>query len=226
MRREIAAAAFDVDGTLYPDWRLYLRAWPAALFHPRLFAAFSRARARARRAAPAENRFYDLQAMLCAEELGPASGGAEYVKTLINKYIYSSLEKRFDGIEPYPHVTECLHALKERGLKIAVLSDFPLGRKLEFLRLDGIWDAALCSEEEGALKPHPLPFLRLAESLKLPPERILYVGNNPAYDIAGAKNAGMMTALRCLFPRIPPRRGPAAGFAFNDYRHLQSYVLK
>jgi putative hydrolase of the HAD superfamily len=113
--------------------------------------------------------------------------------------------------------------MKKSGLKLAVLSDFPLGGKLACLRLAGMWDAELCSEEIGALKPHRLPFLRLAESLDLPPERILYVGNNPKYDIAGAKNAGMKTALRCFCPTL---RGQKADFAFNDYRSLQDYVLR
>jgi putative hydrolase of the HAD superfamily len=227
MPRNIAAVAFDVDGTLYPEWRLYLRTWRGALSRPRLFAAFAKARGRLRRTAAVAGvtSFYDLQAQLCAEELGlPADGDAEKIKAAIARQVYGSVERCFDGIRPYPHVTECLRAMKEGGLKLAVLSDFPLGGKLAALRLAGIWDAELCSEEIGALKPHPLPFLRLAERLDLPPERVLYVGNNPRYDIAGAKNAGMKAALRCFFP--PARRGRAADFAFTDYRSLQDYVLR
>jgi putative hydrolase of the HAD superfamily len=226
MPHDIAAVGFDVDGTLYPEWRLYARTLRGALAGPRLFAAFARARGRIRRTAAVASvtSFYGLQARLCAEELGlPADGGAEKVKAAIERQVYGTVERHFDGIRPYPYVKECLYAMKEGGLKLAVLSDFPLGGKLGGLRLSGIWDAELCSEEIGALKPHLLPFLRLAERLDLPPERILYVGNNPKYDIAGAKNAGMKTALRCFFPA---RRGRAADFAFNDYRRLQDYVLR
>jgi putative hydrolase of the HAD superfamily len=226
----IAAVGFDVDGTLYPEWQLYLRTWRGALSGPRLFAAFTKTRHRLRQTAAVagETSFYDLQALTCAKELGARDGDA--VKTAIARQVYGTVEKYFDGIRPYPHVKEALCAMKNGGVRLAVLSDFPLGRKLEILRLSGMWDAELCSEEIGALKPHPLPFLRLAERLDLPPERILYVGNNPKYDVAGAKNAGMKTALRCFWPQFPFRRerttDSVCDFSFNDYRSLQDYVLR
>ncbi|MDR0383147.1 MAG: HAD family hydrolase [Spirochaetaceae bacterium] len=227
MPRDIAAAAFDVDGTLYPEWRLYSRTWRGVFLNPRLFAAFARTRGRLRRrgAPVARDSFYELQAEICAEELG-LGGRAAKVKAEIERHIYGSVERFFDGIKPYPHLKECLLAMKKSGLKLAVLSDFPIGGKLRSLRLDGLWDAELCSEETGALKPHPLPFLRLAESLDLSPNRILYVGNNPAYDIEGAQNAGMTAALRCFCPLIPPARGRNADFVFNGYRSFQEYVLR
>jgi putative hydrolase of the HAD superfamily len=174
---------------------------------------------------PAENSFYDLQARLCAEELGEKSD-PENIKTLISTHIYSAWEKLFEGVKIYPHVKECLAAFREQGIKLAVLSDFPLTAKLPRLKLAGLWDVELCSEETGALKPHPLPFRRLAEGLDLPPQRVLYAGNSPEYDIEGARNAGMMTALRWFCPCLPPLLRGGAGFAFNDYRQLKEYVLR
>jgi putative hydrolase of the HAD superfamily len=225
MQNDIAAAAFDVDGTLYPNRRFYLRAVPQALSHPRLLAAFSTARARIRRSDRAPGGFRDLQARLCAEELGAPEADTEKVKALIEKHIYGAWERLFTGINPFPWVRECLRAFKERGLKLAVLSDFPLGSKLAVLGLAGIWDAELCSEETGALKPHPAPFLRLAECLGLAPKSILYVGNSPAYDIAGAQNAGMKAALINSGCHAFPRRSHKSYPAFRDYRQLREYVL-
>jgi putative hydrolase of the HAD superfamily len=152
----------------------------------------------------------------------------ENIKALISMHIYRAWEKLFGQVKIYPYVKECLSAFRGRGIKLAVLSDFPLEGKLPLMQLGGLWDAELCSEKLGALKPHPLPFRRLAESLKLPPQRILYVGNSPAYDIAGAQNAGMMTALRrfsLTFKARLRRMGNGQVFAFNDYRQLQEYVL-
>ncbi|MDR2445642.1 MAG: HAD family hydrolase [Spirochaetaceae bacterium] len=229
MLNNIAAVAFDVDGTLYPNYRFYLRVLPKALSRLRLLGAFAEARRRIRREGVATLSFYDLQARFCAELLGSGkkTPGTETVKALISRHIYGSWENLFFGIDPFPYVKECVSSFKKNGLKLAVLSDFPIGKKIEGLGLSGLWDAELSSEELGALKPHPLPFHRLAETLDLPPQRILYVGNSPAYDVAGAKNVGMMTALRCLFPRFPPgRRDLADTFVFNHYRQLQEYVLK
>ncbi|MDR1147332.1 MAG: HAD family hydrolase [Spirochaetaceae bacterium] len=228
MHKDIAAVAFDVDGTLYPDYRFFLRALPQALFHPRLFAAFAAARKKIRLTGAAENSFYDLQARLCAETLGMAMN-IENVRALISKHIYGAWESIFSRVKIYPHVKECIGSFRERGIKLAVLSDFPLGVKLNSLQLGGLWDLELCSEELGALKPHPLPFRRLAEGLNLPPQRILYVGNSTAYDAAGAYEAGMMTALRrfplWFKPRFPDLLSGSV-FTFNDYRQLQKYVLR
>jgi putative hydrolase of the HAD superfamily len=228
MLNNVAAVAFDVDGTLYPNYRFYLRVFPKAFLRLRLLAAFAGVRRRIRREGVAEVSFYDLQAKFCAEKLGAGKKAcaAETVKSLISQHIYASWEDMFRGIRLFPWVKECLSSFREHGLKLAVLSDFPIGKKISNLGLSGLWDAELSSEEVGALKPHPLPFRRLAEALSLPPDRILYVGNSPAYDIAGAKNAGMMTALRCLCPRLLPRHRRADTFAFNHYRQLEEYVLK
>ena len=229
MLNNIDAVAFNIDGTLYPNYRFYLRVLPKALFCLRLLWAFAGARRRLRREGVSVASFHDLQARFCAEILGAGNKtpGTETVKTLISRHIYASWEHLFSGIAPFPYVKECVSAFRERGLKLAVLSDFPIGKKIDRLGLSGLWDAELSSEDIGALKPHPLPFRRLAEALETPPQRILYVGNSPAYDVAGAKNAGMMTALRCLLPRFPPGpRGLADTFTFNHYRQLQQYVLR
>jgi putative hydrolase of the HAD superfamily len=227
MLSNVAAVAFDVDGTLYPNYRFYLRVLPKAFLRPRLLAAFAGARRRLRQAGVAVDSFYDLQASFCAEALGAGkkTDATETVKALISRHIYACWEDLFSRIKTFPYVTECLTSFRKNGLKLAVLSDFPIGKKISHLGLSGLWDSELSSEDIGALKPHPLPFRRLAETLDLPPDRILYVGNSPAYDISGAKNAGMMTALRCLSPRFLPLRKKADTFAFNHYRQLQEYVL-
>ncbi|MDR3356384.1 MAG: HAD family hydrolase [Spirochaetaceae bacterium] len=226
MLNDIAAVAFDVDGTLYPNYSFYLRVLPKAVSRMCLLAAFAGARRKIRRTGVGDASFYDVQARFCAESLGKGrtEGATEAVKALISRCIYASWDALFSGINPFPYVKDCLSAFKKNGLRLAVLSDFPIGRKLKFLGLSGLWDAELCSEEIGELKPHPLPFRRLAEMLDLPAKRILYVGNSPAYDIAGARNAGMPSALRC--PRFLPARKRTDVFAFNHYRQLQKYVLR
>ena len=108
----------------------------------------------------------------------------------------------------------------------------------------GFWDAALCSEEIGALKPDRRPFDRLAAALGCGPERILYVGNSRGYDVLGAKRAGMQAALVTGFrAKTGGTAGSGAGtmnrgadvmrntndrvpdFSFHDYRQLCHFVL-
>jgi putative hydrolase of the HAD superfamily len=91
------------------------------------------------------------------------------------------------------------------------------------LGISGFWDAVLCSERCGALKPDPCSFEALAAALGLPPEKILYVGNSYRYDVLGARRIGMRTAW--IIPPLYFRRKPAPDFIFRDYRQLRDFIL-
>jgi putative hydrolase of the HAD superfamily len=123
-------------------------------------------------------------------------------------------------------VIETLKALKEAGVKLGLLSDFPPEVKLENLGLAGLWDTVLCSEASGCLKPSPLPFLELAKNMGYPPEEMLYVGNSFRYDVVGSQKTGMKAAW--VVSRLKARsvkKAPKGVFVFSDYRQLRDYVL-
>jgi putative hydrolase of the HAD superfamily len=259
--RNIEGAAFDLDGTLYPNYRFNIQLGPFLLSGWRLLWAFGKARTEIRAARERELRatsadtgpaggFYDRQAEITARILGQDEA---LVREKIDTLIYRGWEPLFKNIKLFPHVRETLASLKAGGLKLGLLSDFPLKQKLENLGLSApdLWDAAICSEETGRIKPDPLPFGALADAMGLPPEKIIYVGNSLSYDINGACRAGMKTALVC--PRwkasvlnrraaaraadinairtnasqgdINAMRTNAPDFAFYDYRQLEKYVL-
>lgn len=221
MRQELDAVAFDLDGTLYPNYRFYIRLLPFIIREHRLLRAMGTARDTLR-AATLEGRFYDLQARIMADIL---KDDPERIYSKTEQLIYRGWEPLFKKVRLFPHVHETLRAFKDAGFKLALLSDFPPLKKLEYLGLAEYWDVVLCSEETGRLKPDPLPFIALSHSLKTPPERILYVGNSVEYDIKGGKNAGFKTALvRNPLSHIP-RNIPEADFIFKDYRQLRRYVL-
>jgi FMN phosphatase YigB (HAD superfamily) len=54
--------------------------------------------------------------------------------------------------------------------------------------------AIVVSERVGTIKPHPDIFRIAAETLGLPPDRILHVGDDWAADVVGAKAAGWRAA--------------------------------
>jgi putative hydrolase of the HAD superfamily len=229
----ISAVAFDLDGTLYPNYSLNMRLLPFLFRHWRFLLAFSRARNIIRReqAAYAAHAltpqssmpdFYGRQAQLVADQLNAQK---EEIRERIDRLIYRGWEPFFLKIKPFPHVREVLGEMKTAGLKLGLLSDFPTAVKLEYLGLSGFWDTALCTESIGALKPAALPFEELAKALSCAPEQILYVGNSSRYDVGGAKRAGMKAALlnRGGFPVIT---GIKADFTFRDYRQLRDFMLK
>ena len=227
MRHGIEGIAFDLDGTLYPNYRLNIRLIPFVLREWRLLAAFGKARDIIRKeqknSSAVQADFYDYQAEITAKLLNVQ---AQTLKDKIERLIYKDWEPLFKKIKLFKHVNETLDALKKTGLKMGLLSDFPPETKLEYLGISGGWDAILCSEQCGALKPHPISFTKLATEMGLPPEKILYVGNSYSYDVKGASSAGMRTAwIKKTLVLGGSKKKPKPDFSFNNYRQLYDYVI-
>lgn len=228
----IKAVGFDLDGTLYPGGLLYVFSADLALRHPALMSAYGAARrtlhAEARRArasdeigispTPGPSRLLrDRQAALIAASLGISEAEAALA---VERLVYAAIAERFRFIKPFRGVLPCLEALRDSGLRLGLLSDLPPPRKTALLGLEGRFDALLCSEDSGALKPSRKPFLALAEALGAEPGSILYVGNKREFDIEGAKAAGMMAAL------MGRGNAPEADFVFRRWEELTAWILE
>ena len=205
------AIGFDIDGTLYPNYQMFLCTASSFVKHPALVYYFSAIRKIIRKI-NYEGDFHLKQAELLAAEMKIDKIKA---KNMIEKNLYQSWDKSFKFLKPYSYVGDFIRGLRAKGYKTAALSDFPIGRKLEYMKLDGIWDAALCSEDSGKLKPAPGPFLEMADRLGLPPKDILYIGNSYKYDIIGASSAGMRTAF------LGKNGGLKADYVFQNYKQLE-----
>jgi len=233
MRDGIEGVAFDLDGTLYPNYRLNIRLIPFILKEWRLLAAFGKARIIIREeqkeGSLPSGDFYVYQAEITAKILGV---DAEPLKNRIDRLIYRGWEPIFKNIKLFKGVISTLIDLQKAGYKLGLLSDFPPETKLEYLGLskwaDGSkWDAVLCSERCGALKPDPLSFKELAAEMGLPCEKILYVGNSLSYDVAGAAGAGMKTAwIRSPFASPHGKNKEKCDFSFHNYRQLHAFMIQ
>jgi len=227
MRNGIEGVAFDLDGTLYPNYRLNIKLLPFILREWRLLAAFGEARkiirAEQENSLPRSGDFYGYQAGVVAKIL---SGEPGEIEKKIDSLIYRGWEPHFKTIKLFKNAAATLSALRKAGYKLGLLSDFPPGKKLANLKIDNFWDAVLCSEDFGAIKPHPKPLTELAKAMSLPCGKILYVGNSRAYDVAGATKAGMKTAWKksALFP-FADKKNPKPDFIFSDYRQLRDYMV-
>ena len=223
---KFSAIAFDLDGTLYPDSGLVLRLIPFFLKEASLLIAMGRARKILRHLSQKDSEypigdFYEMQAEYMA---GILKEPAAETREKTEKLIYRGWEEHFKKIKLFPHVRETLDTFKKNGFKLGLLSDFPPRQKLENLGILEYWDIVTSSEESGRLKPHPHPFLDLAEKLRIRAEEILYVGNNFYYDVIGAGRAGMKTALiQARWKK--KRKDPKPDFTFHNYRQLQKFVL-
>jgi len=227
MKYGIEGAAFDLDGTLYPNINFYVKLLPFLLKEWRLLAAFGDARKIIRKKQETsplpQGDFYEYQAEITG---GILSIDAKKVMENIEKKIYRGWEPMFKKVKLYSHVIETLDTLRNAGLKLGILSDFPLTAKLKNLNLENYWDAVVVSEELKALKPHPLSFEKLAQEMSLPCEKILYVGNSYHYDVVGAAGVGMKTAwINNTIKSARNLNNPKPDFIFNNYRQLMNFMV-
>ncbi len=100
--------------------------------------------------------------------------------------------------EPYPGVMSTLLKLKQKGLKLAIVSDAPILQawtRLTEMKIQEFFDAVVTFDDTGERKPSKKPFEKAIEQLGMKPEEVLHVGDWPERDIAGAKALGMKTAF-------------------------------
>ncbi|MEV4754182.1 HAD-IA family hydrolase [Micromonospora sp. NPDC049559] len=132
------------------------------------------------------------------------SAGCERLAAGLSERLYA-LTVAAESWEAFPDTRPTLAALRERGLRIGVVSDtgFDLRPALDRLDLSPYLECVVMSYEYGVCKPAPKVFLAACDQLGVRPERALMVGDNALTD-AGAVGAGMHVFL---LPR-PARTGP------------------
>jgi putative hydrolase of the HAD superfamily len=116
------------------------------------------------------------------------------------------------AVRPRPAVNQLLAALSGR-FRLGVISNGGGQRQRAKLARAGLngWFAAgeiFISEEVGVEKPDRRIFLFALRQVGLPPEQVLFVGDEPARDVAGAHAAGM-PACWVSHGRSYPPVGPA-----------------
>ena len=102
------------------------------------------------------------------------------------------------------HTHPLLDALRERGLKLGLVSNafdpaWLLHRDLELMGLAERLDVAVFSSEVGLRKPHPAIFERALEAVGVPAENALFVGDRTFEDVRGAAELGMTTVQALWF---------------------------
>ncbi len=214
---KIKAVGFDIDGTLYPNLSMYIRSSASFFGHPFLVFHFSKVRKEIRRTEYAGD-FRETQAKLLGYSMKISQQKAA---DLIERHLYQTWEYSFKGVKPFRNVRPALLSLKREEIKLGVLSDFPVQRKLDFLGLSDLMEVAFSSEETGHLKPHSAPFNNMVSRFGISPDEILYVGNNYKYDIVGAKKAGLRTAHLVR----KPESGSLADFSFYSFLDLRDWIL-
>ncbi len=111
----------------------------------------------------------------------------------------------FDDVPPV------LERLREAPIVLGVISNFEswLDRLLGELGVRSSFTVCVISGIEGIEKPDPRIFELAMERAGVEPERSVYVGDNPEFDVDPALAVGMVPVLidrRDRFPDAPGRR--------------------
>ncbi len=110
----------------------------------------------------------------------------------------------------FPEVPAMLNALKQRGIRLAILSNGSPSMLAAVVRnsgLESVFDAVLSVEEVGVFKPHRSVYGLAVQRLALAPERICFLSSN-GWDAYSAKAFGFRV-LWCNRYGQPPERIPA-----------------
>ena len=93
----------------------------------------------------------------------------------------------------YPETVEVLEALRNRGLKLAICSnwDWDLDRHLADTGVLDLVDVRVSSAWVGARKPHPRIFEATLAEVGVAAEDALFVGDNWRADVEGPRAVGM-----------------------------------
>ncbi len=157
----------------------------------------------------------------------------KFLKKLTRKIDYEILASgivayrrvRAGFLEPYPHVSKVLFELKQRGIKLAIVSDAPRLKawiRLVSMKVNHLFDVVVTFDDTKEMKPSIKPFLVAFEKLKLQPHECLMVGDRPERDIKGAKKLGMITCFAKY--GNPKATNSEAEYEINDIKELLEIV--
>ena len=122
--------------------------------------------------------------------------------------------------DAFPEALPTVEALRPH-YRLAVLSNADDDFLLPCLRRNRLqFETIVSSEEAKAAKPDPAIFRTISERLDIPPEFILYVGDNPLVDIVGSRAAGLPAAWVNRSGMRRPRAAPTPDIMVSSLSQL------
>ena len=211
----IRGVIFDIDGTLYRQrpvrrqmaLRLATRYWHAPRSGARTVRvlAASREAQEVLRSGGSVDDVARTQIDFAAERTGVP---ADRVRVLVEEW----MEKRpLDLVVSHARtgLLATLDALRDRGLRLGVVSDYPAAGKLAALGISDRFDTVISADDPRvqAFKPDPRGLTVALEDLGLHSSEAIYVGDRIDVDAPAATAAGMSWALIGSRPQSSERGG-------------------
>lgn len=130
-------------------------------------------------------------------------------------------------VTPYEGITETLKQMKDKGIKLAVLSNKPhqqTKKVVERIFGEDVFDCVQGQKEGIARKPDPDGIYRLLEEMQAGREECLYVGDSEV-DVETGRNAGVrMVGVSWGFRSREVLRAAGAGTIIDSPEELMQFV--
>lgn len=224
----IRALTLDLDDTLWPVLPALERADQAVdawlrQHHPEVARAWPIAAMRELRMQVAAERLdlahdFTRQRQLTLQQAFAACGVDDAPVQALWE-IYFAARNR---VELYP---DSLPALERIAARWPLASLTNGNADLERIGIHAHFAHHVCARDSGVAKPDPRIFLAAAARLGVAPRQVLHVGDDPAMDIAGARDAGLRTAWINRDGRPwPDELGPPPELDLRDLTELADWL--
>jgi len=203
---KIQAIIFDLYGTLidvstnedknevFDFLSLYLQYYDIYLDSGRLRRIFESERAQ--NLASRHERFPEVNIQEVFEEILKREGSTNsfLVKSCCKLYRIMSRER----FQLYPDTIPVMNEMRSSGFPMGLVSNAQkvfTANEIRILGLQQYFKHMVFSTRYGITKPDPRLFMIVCAMLEVAPENSVYIGDNPANDVRGAKKIGMTSIL-------------------------------
>jgi putative hydrolase of the HAD superfamily len=203
--RELRVVLFDLDDTLHDDTYAYSSAAEDVAREVAAEHGIDALALKAAYIAEAEGFWHrlsplDLKVKLASLRASMWQAALESVGVEDAELAQRSAERyntyRAKYFTLFPGTVDLLRALRERGMKLGIVTNGlseTHREKIALLRISEYFDAIFLSDEVGMVKPDPLLFAHACRTLGGVPAHAAMVGDRYDRDIQGAMEAGLFT---------------------------------
>jgi len=123
---------------------------------------------------------------------------------------------------------EVVFELDKRGYRLGIISNVITTQEIpDWLEADGLsqyFQSVVLSSVFGRRKPDPEVYWEAARRVGVPPEKCVYVGDNPSRDVVGTRNAGFGMIILLMDPeeieKDPPTGENKPDVIITEFRQL------
>ena len=191
---KVRAICFDLDNTLWDVWPVIMRAEQKmydflSQRYPRVVANMTiemMRKAREETAAAHPQMRHDFT-FLRKQTLREHAREFGYAEAMVEEAFDAFIQAR-NEVELYADV---LPALEQLGKRYRLFTASNGNADLGKIGIAHFFERTIAARHVGALKPDPAIFRKVIEGTDLQPHEVVYVGDDPQLDVAGARGAGM-----------------------------------